>query len=212
MSRIETRKMNCPACGAPILIESAFTRSVVCPYCDTTSFLEDKGLDPGGKMAKLSQAPSIFALGCRGSIAGRPFKVLGRLRYGYEDGFWDEWFVQFDDGQAGWITEEEGECAIFFKELLTSRIAGVDNLRAGRTIRVNDLPVFVTEICEAEIAGGEGELHYRIIPHTPVRHIEGNAGGQLVSIEIWPREIEVHRGHPLDYQKIKMEKGEEQPY
>lgn len=205
MAGIETRQMSCPSCGAPLTLESAFTKTVVCSYCDQVSYLENTGLNPGGKMAKISEAPSIFSLRREGKIKGRKFRVLGRLRYDYDDGYWDEWYVRFDDGKAGWITEEEGECSLFFKEALTDAI-DLDMARVGKKIMVNTRPVFITEIQNAVLAGGEGELQYRIVPGTEVKHIEGNSSGTLVSVEIWPGEIEVHAGHPVEYDQIEMEK------
>ncbi|MCE1246042.1 MAG: DUF4178 domain-containing protein [Firmicutes bacterium] len=211
MSEIKARTMNCGSCGAPLEIISAYTKSMVCPYCDTTNIIEDQGLSPAGKMAKLSDAPGIFSIGRTGTLRGKKFEVLGRLRYGYDEGFWDEWFLQFSDNQAGWVTEEEGECTLFFKEMITSPIENVENLRVGQFVQVEGKKVFITEISDAFIEGGEGELHYKVIPGKEVLHIEGNASGKLVSIEVWPREIEVHTGGPVLYQEIKMNK-EENPY
>ena len=204
MAKIEIRRINCASCGAPLEIKSAFTKTVVCPFCDTTNVITDKGIDPSGKMAKLSQARSIFSIGRRGKLRGKDFEVLGRLRYGYEDGFWDEWFLHFEDGKCGWITEEEGEMSLFFKDLLTSPI-DFDNIRVGKIIPIEDKKVFITEISECEIMGGEGELHYRVVPGKRLTHYEGNASGKLVSIEVWPNEIEVHTGEPIDYNEIEME-------
>ncbi len=50
------------------------------------------------------------------------------------------------------------------------------------------------------------ELHYRVVPGKELLHVEGNSGGALVSIEVWPREIEVHTGKPILYKDIVMEK------
>jgi hypothetical protein len=210
MPEIKVKTFNCGNCGAPLSVESAYTKSIICPYCDTTNAIEDKGLNPQGKMAKLSEAPSIFAIGRTGAIKGKKFRVLGRLRYGYEDGFWDEWFLAFDDGRMGWVTEEEGECSLFFKELITSPI-DINKLRVGTTVSVAGKKVFITEISDAEILGGEGELHYRVRPHTKLVHYEGNAGGKLVSIELWEKELEIHNGEPVSYSNITVNK-EENPY
>lgn len=211
MPEIKSRSMNCGSCGAPLEIKSAYTKSVICPYCDTTNVIEDRGLNPEGKMAKLSEGFSIFSIGRTGKLKGRNFEVLGRLRYGYDEGYWDEWFLQFNDGQAGWVTEEEGECSIFTKDLITNPIENVNSLRVGQFVNVEGKKVFVTEIADCTILGGEGELHYKVIPGKELVHIEGNAGGKLVSIEIWPREIEVHNGEPILYKQIEMDK-EEDPY
>jgi LSD1 subclass zinc finger protein len=211
MAEIEVKRINCGSCGAPLELRSAFTKSIVCQFCETTNLVDDKGINPTGKMAKISQARSIFAIGRTGTLKERKFEVLGRLRYGYDEGFWDEWFLQFDDGQCGWVTEEEGEISLFNKDLLTSPIENIDKLRVGQYVQVEDKKVFLTEISECSILGGEGELHYRVTPGKPLLHLEGNADGKLVSIEVWPKEIEIHNGIPILYRDVVMDKVED-PY
>jgi len=211
MAEIKIRRKNCGSCGAPLEIKSAFTKSIICPYCDTTNIIEEKGVNPQGKMAKISEAFSIFNIGRTGKIKNQKFEVLGRLRYGYDEGYWDEWFLQFDNGEAKWLTEEEGECSIFQKELITKPIENIDSLRVGQFVDVEGKRVFITEITDCKILGGEGELHYNVVPGKELVHYEGNAGGKLVSLEIWPREIEVHSGEPISYKDIQMDK-EEDPY
>jgi hypothetical protein len=44
-----------------------------------------------------------------------------------------------------------------------------------------------------------------------VLHVEGNAGGKLISLEVWPREIEVHVGGPIMYRDVVMDRKED-PY
>lgn len=211
MAEILAKSINCASCGAPMEVNSAFTKTVICGYCGTTNALDDRGIDPTGKMAKLSQARSIFSIGRRGAMEKQKFQVLGRLRYGYDEGFWDEWFLQFDDGHCEWVTEEEGELSSFRKQLLTKPIENLDRIRVGQTVAIENHRVFITEICDATILGGEGELHYRVVPGKELLHIEGNSGGALVSVEVWPREIEVHTGKPVLYKDIVMEK-ESDPY
>jgi len=209
MAKIETRQINCGSCGAPIELKSAFTKSIVCPFCDTTNIITDMGVDPTGRMAKIAEAPSVFKIGRTGTLKGRKFEVLGRLRYGYDEGFWDEWFLQFEDGQCGWVTEEEGEMSLFFKELLTEPIEDLENIRVGKTVKVQNKNVFVTEITDAVIKGGEGELHYPVVTGKTVTHYEGNSSGKLVSIELWPKELEVHTGEPILYKDLNFDEKDD---
>jgi len=94
------RSLTCPSCGGPITVESAYTTLVVCPYCGSSLNIHDTGVDITGRTAKLAQYPSRLSIGAGGQIRGRPFRALGRVRYQYDDGFWDEWFLQFGDGQV----------------------------------------------------------------------------------------------------------------
>ena len=35
----------------------------------------------------------------------RKFTLIGRLQVHYDVGTWNEWYVLFDDGQTGWLSE-----------------------------------------------------------------------------------------------------------
>lgn len=199
--RIETITLNCPSCGATLSIEHAYTKTVVCAYCDTVSSVIDKTLNPSGKIANLSEAPSIFKIGASGSISGKHFEVLGRLRYSYDSGFWDEWYLKFDNGKAGWLTEEEGECTLFYKAPILGE-TDVENIKVAKRSLINGTLVFITEIQSASISGGEGQLNYAIAPGAKVEHIEGTVNGELYSVEIWENELEVHKGSAINYDDI----------
>ena len=206
---IETLTLNCPSCGGTLHIEHAYTKTVVCSYCDTVSGVRDKTLNPTGKMANLSEAPSIFKVGVRGSLKGSHFEVLGRLRYSYDSGFWDEWYLKFANGKAGWLTEEEGECTLFYKAPILGE-TDVENVRVARKSLVNGTSVFITEIQSASISGGEGQLNYAIVPGAKVDHIEGTANGELYSVEVWDNELEIHKGHAIDYNDISIEQSSDE--
>ncbi len=205
MNTIDAKSFNCPSCGGHLQIEHAYTKTVVCQYCDTVSSVIDKTLNPSGKMAKLSEAPSIFSVGSAGALRGKRFEILGRLRYTYPSGFWDEWYLKFEDGKAGWLTEEEGECTLFFKTQITDAME-LDHIAIAKRINISGRSVFITEIQNAVISGGEGQLNYVVVPGASVRHIEGIDNGTLVSVEIWDNEIELHTGSEIGYEEITVEK------
>ena len=99
--------MNCPSCGAELDMGSRFAHLVVCQFCDSALIKDEKVLRIAGKMAVLAQTPSLLYTGGQGSLEGKRFTVRGRVRYGYEAGYWDEWFLEFDDGTTRWISEDE---------------------------------------------------------------------------------------------------------
>ena len=108
---------------------------MVCGYCGQSLYIRDTGVDLAGKPAKLAEYPSRLSVGAQGHVRGQGFRVLGRVRYQYEDGFWDEWFLQFDNQRIGWVEEDEGEFTLTFKSKLTSPLPPFDQTcsPAGRT-------------------------------------------------------------------------------
>jgi hypothetical protein len=179
---------------------------VVCPYCATTSEVTDSGLDPTGKAAKLAPLPTQFAVGMRGTVRGAPFQVLGRVRYNYEEGLWDEWYLAFDDGDAGWLEEDEGQYTLSRQERLRTPAPGFEEATVGTRFDLNGYPFFVTERVRARIAGAEGQLFFRATPGRPVNFVEGNVGGKIAYLEYTEDAIEFGVGEPLPRSEVKLEK------
>jgi hypothetical protein len=196
------RSLSCPNCGGPIEVESAFTTIVVCPYCGSSLHIHDTGVDITGKTAKLAQYPSRLSIGASGQVQGRPFRTLGRIRFQYEDGFWDEWFLQFDDGQVGWVEEDEGEFTLTFKRKLTSPIPPFEEVRVGSFIPLGQDRMFVSEKGQAKTIGAEGEVSMVAPPGRAIQYIDGNASNKAIRLVIDQSGITLHQGSPLEFRDL----------
>lgn len=189
-----SQSLSCPACGAPLRIDNRFVRMVTCDFCGQVSLRNEQGLDPTGRTAKLVELPSLLYVGARGTLRGRRFEALGRLRYQYDGGFWDEWFLTFEGDRPGWLVEDEGTLRFYVKQTLTGTLPPWDSVAVGTTLPVGGKQVFVTERGRATIAGGEGQLAFTILPGEPVQYLDGSSGDNIVSIEYAPEEIEFSVG------------------
>ncbi len=195
---------SCPSCGAPLEIAHRFTKLVICSYCSQASTITPSGLNPSGEQVALADFPSRFSVGASGSLNGDLFEVLGRLRYAYDEGFWDEWFLAFSNGKKRWLQEDEGELTLFEKESLTAAIPAFKEISVGSLLTINEYKVFVTEKSQASIRGGEGELFFTATPGSTVNCIDGNAGGKLVSLEFSEDEICFSRGEEIPHESITL--------
>lgn len=118
----------------------------------------DRGLEDCGRAAALADTPSPIAVGDRGTLAGRPFEVLGRIQYDYGLGPWDEYYVAFENGREwGWLAYAQGRW--YVTQLVPDLIAP-----AREQLRVDtdqSLPIgefVVTEYRTATVVSAEGEL------------------------------------------------------
>jgi hypothetical protein len=197
---------NCPSCGAPLDIDNRFAKMVTCDFCASVILIHDKGLDPTGKTSKLAELPSMLYIDATGTIGGQPFKVLGRIRYQSESSYWDEWFLTFNDGdQPGWLQEDEGTFVFYNKQTLTGSVPPFDKIAVGTTVSIGGRRVFVSEKGAAQIAGGEGQLAFRLLPGQRVDYIDGNSDGDLISVEYTKNEIEFAVGRPIDRAEIHVD-------
>lgn len=189
--------MNCPSCGAPIEVKNRFSKVVVCQYCGTHSHIaEDKSLSQGAQQSKLADFPSIFKLGDKGTILGKPFEAMGRIRYNYGDGHYDEWFIDLD-GEPAWVSEDEGTLKLFTETLDSVDLDDVRSARAGQSITVGDTKMMIKETGTAKVEGGEGELLFYVEPGEQITYIDAVGAGKVFSIEFTDEEMEMFSGHNL---------------
>lgn len=200
-------ELKCETCGAPLKIENQFIRSVTCQFCGSSYLVSGAdGLDARGKGSKLADYPSLLNVGQKGTIRGRRFSVLGRVRYAYPEGFWEEWQIAWEDGEApSWLEEDEGYWTMYKRERVRSQIPSHAEVRVGAIIKVNKHDVFVTEKRSGKMVGHEGQFS-SVLPITgDFGYITGTANGQPVSVTYWQDEIEVEIGEDLEPNEIKVD-------
>ena len=197
---------NCPSCGASLQVKHRFSKVVVCEYCSQTSYITPKGLDPAGESAELVDFESILSIGARGAIHNQNFTVLGRVRYEYDGGFWDEWFCLREDQSQFWLQEDDGTFTRFEKAKLLSPLPPYDEIGVGASLPINDGQFFVMEKCEAKVRGAGGELPFSLPPETPVKSIDGNMSGKQASVEFFPDEICFSIGEDIQRSAIAITK------
>ena len=175
---------SCPSCGSPIAFGVGSSIALVCPYCRATVLRTDRGLQNLGKVADLAHTPSLIAVGDQGTLAGRPFMVMGRVQLDHGAGPWDEYYVAFDYGQAwGWLAYAQGNWYV------TSYAPGIAVPAYSAIGLEQDVPLGPTQFRAAEIKQGtvrsaEGELP-GTFPAGLVRHyvdLQG-AGGAFATID-----------------------------
>lgn len=198
------RQISCPNCGGPLQIESAFTTLLVCSYCQQTLYIHDTGVDLAGKTAKLAEYPSRLSVGAQGKIKGQGFRVLGRVRYQYDEGFWDEWFLQFDSQRIGWVEEDEGEFTLTFKSKLTSPVPPFDQIRVGSFIPLGKDRLFVSEKGLAQIVGAQGQVSTTARPGQALHYVDGNAADKAIRLVMDDTGITLHTGEPLGFSDLEV--------
>jgi DNA-directed RNA polymerase subunit RPC12/RpoP len=151
---------HCPSCGAEVKFQSSVSVTCVCPYCRSLIVRQDKNVADFGKMAELPDDISPFQIGTEGVFDGTHFAVIGRVKVGWKDGCWNEWFLHFDDGKDGWLAEAEGFLAVSFEQpypdALEINFNILPDLGSYLSLEGNDFRVVDTK--HTECIGCEGEL------------------------------------------------------
>lgn len=134
----------------------------VCDYCKTAMYWDEESVLSAGRKSLDLPASSRFRLGMGGKLKKQSFRVLGRLTYAHENGTWNEWFIEMQDGKILWLTEDEGEIFLEGPLKLTASVPGHSELRPGQRISLNETVGVVEEIGEARCLGGEGQIPFRV--------------------------------------------------
>jgi Domain of unknown function (DUF4178) len=170
----------CPSCGAQIKFRAFQSRVCICEFCKATVVRDGTNLEDIGKMADVQDDPTPLQIGTDGTFDNKNFTVLGRLRYEYDAGRWNEWYVQFGGSdRIGWLTEAQGEYTITWPVKGTlPQLPAFDALQPGQALTLGGKAFEVADIQSATVVGGEGELPFKVgmgyaAPVADLRNSEG---------------------------------------
>ena len=195
----------CPSCGAPVEFRWAHAVQTVCPFCASVLVRHDVRLERVGKVSAPPRADSRIQLGTRGSHAGRPFTVVGRIAYAWERGAWSEWHVVGDDGSSRWLAEADGELAVTSLVDPTSPLPAAERVAVGDTVEWEGARLRVTETVLARYAGTEGELPFEYWDHDGVLFADlRSADGRVATIDYSCEEPLFFAGEPVGWEDLEL--------
>ncbi|NOX59051.1 MAG: DUF4178 domain-containing protein [Planctomycetes bacterium] len=198
--------MNCPSCGAEITADRRYAHLVVCDYCQSAVILDEKAARVIGKMAALMLPAGPFYVGGSGRLAGKPFRVLGRVRHGYRNGFWDEWYLARDDGQTFWIGEDENNFTLEVPERGDTDGIQFAETQPGQMVTLRGEQYHVDEKDVAECEGGEGQLPFAIMSGERIPFLDLSSGERFATIEFeLDGETQIFLGRRIDPNDIVMD-------
>jgi hypothetical protein len=169
------KQIGCPSCGAEHNLADPSTISLVCEYCDNVIVWDQQGVKLSGKQSRLTEGFSRFYRGATGTIRGQQFQVLGRVRYSFGRGFWDEWYLILDSGKCVWVTEDNHEFAMQEIHQSGNQFGHFSNYVVGEDVKINGEGFRIQEIDTAVCLGIEGALPKEILPQEKYPYIDGSS-------------------------------------
>ena len=159
---MEPTIITCPSCGAGHEIYNPGVITIVCEYCGNAVYWDKEKIRDAGKQSILPEGFTRLFRGATGRLRHRRFIVLGRVRYSFGKGFWDEWFLEFTDGAISWLTEDNHELALQTR-YKGKNLPSLEALKPGKRFAVRDIDFVVHEVGHAECLGVEGDLPREIM-------------------------------------------------
>ncbi len=176
--------MNCPSCGAGLEWEQRFAQVTVCGTCKSAVVIDQGAVRIAGEMAALAEPSGPLHLGATGRLRDRRFKVVGRVRYGYKKGFWDEWYLVEPDGKTFWISQDEDNFTLSRQANKKLPAGTFERADPGTRIPIGADMMMVQERGTATCEGGEGQLPFLVLPGEQTPFLDLVAGAnRFVTVE-----------------------------
>ncbi len=154
-------KLSCPSCGAELIFQSAVSIMSTCSFCQSLVLRRDLDVESLGKTSLAIEDMSVIQLGSRGKYLNISFSVVGRIQLKWDGGFWNEWFVAFEDGKSGWLAEAQGSLMMSFLDLRFRKFRRRDDIAIGDSFQMSDTKYyFVKDIRKARVCSILGELPF----------------------------------------------------
>jgi len=184
----------CPGCGAPVEFRSAQSTHAVCGFCQSTVVRQGDVLSRLGKMAEVFDDHSPLQLFASGKLQQRNFTLIGRLQYKTTEGTWAEWAALFDDGQTGWLAEDNGAYVFAFPTDNQRALPPAERFVVGATTAINGKSFTVASNQKAMLISAQGELPKLPALGKSFAVVELRGEGDVLSVDYGSEPPVVSRG------------------
>jgi len=200
-------KANCPSCGAEVDFKSSISVFSVCDHCKFMLVRHDMDLESLGKMAQLPDDVSPLKVGSRGRYKNTGFEVVGRLKVAWSEGYWNEWFLLFDNGGHGWLAEAIGFFMLSTEVTETNKVPALSEIQVGKGYAIApSRTFFVDDIKEAVCIGSEGELPFKGLRGRRTTSVDlSNNSGEFANIEYSDQDgIHLYIGRYVEFDNLEL--------
>jgi len=154
--------VSCPGCGAEVRFRSHAAVMAVCEYCNTRVLKDADSVRDLGKISAVLEDYSPIQIGSSGRLDERGFTVVGRTQLRYTDGLWNEWYLLFDDGAAGWLGDASGQYMVTQQAIEPGPLPPFKALTPNGQQLIAGISYTVSDVREAQCVGAQGELPFPV--------------------------------------------------
>jgi hypothetical protein len=184
------QSLNCPTCGAALPVRDPGLPYSTCASCQTLVRREAGKLESVGTVAALPADVSPIQIGTTIAREGMAATVVGRVRWGWSDGSWNEWFLRAADGRQLWLGEAMGMYMLTSEYSAVLEIPAIQNFAEGNpmardcTVKAAGKWLTASDIKEARCLGSEGDLPFPTLPGRTMTNVDfRNAAGDALSVQ-----------------------------
>lgn len=156
---------SCPQCGTPTQGGLPGLPLVTCGTCNALLMVKGGRITNVGDSGTMPFDVSPLQLGAKLAVEGQRGSIVGRERWAWERGSWNEWLLDFGGGKFAWVAEEAGFYmvmgAIEPRADVTHRLTelGASGKSAlGENVQLYNKRYVVADIKEVRCVASEGHL------------------------------------------------------
>lgn len=181
-----------------------------CPYCRTLILRQGLNVEEIGKVAVLPFDVSPIQLGTTIGAEGRKLTVVGRVRWAWDGGSWNEWLALAETGAQFWLAEAAGTFMLTaeWPQLLdrpeVQAFANGGTINTGDAIEVEGRQLFASDVKQVECLGSEGDLPIPTQIGTRMTSVDyRSASGEVLSLQRDERSTTAWLGDSWDLVSLK---------
>jgi hypothetical protein len=199
------RAANCPGCGAPLRFAWSSAVQTACPYCKAIVVRTDVDLEKVGELADLPPDASPLQIGTAGEFDGRGFAIVGRIRYEWEQGNWNEWHLAFHDGGNGWLADAQLTYAVSFERPGEAPAVDAASLQPNQRFHLEGQEYVLTTVTQARYAGFEGELPFTTSGRNEMTFADlRTVDARFATLDFSAAQPVLYVGREVEYDELKL--------
>jgi len=183
--------LHCPQCADSLPLYFKHVKLVQCNSCKSNIFLENEATRLAGDASVLAPEVSIISMNTPFGYDKKRYLPLGKIRYSYGRGFWEEWWLKDTNDDEYWLSIDEGDLVLEQAVNLSYAHDIFETLKIADILKDG----IVTEIGTAKCEGFEGALPkiIQIGASYKYAHLSGK-DASLVTLEKGLDKIEAYQG------------------
>ncbi|AUN96902.1 DUF4178 domain-containing protein [Bacteriovorax stolpii] len=196
----------CPSCGADIDFKCYFSMCNTCSSCKSVVVKHGVNLETYGKTSEFPPDLSPLQIGTTGIYKNDHFEIIGRQRVHYDRGFWDEWFVAFENGADGWIAHAQGfyMFSVEAKHVLSPPLR--EDVQVNKMVSVNQVFYTVDDIKRVTHSLSSGELPMFNTKETKRTSVDlSNNQNKFLNLEYYDGLTKIFQGEYCDFKTFKFQ-------
>lgn len=175
-------EISCTSCGYPVKFRRESSVFATCESCRSVLARHDVNLEQIGKAADLQPDGTPLQVGTTGVYDGKAFEIVGRIQVRQDGGFWNEWYINFANGDDGWLGEALGEYFINSQAKIKSEVLPTfDKLYIGREIKIGMRPFSVSNKGTSTVVSYEGELPFVMTSSYDLPYVDLRSGSKVAA-------------------------------